>query len=64
MGTRAKPGILCDYPDLRRLDDQGNLAVTLDFRRVYASLLEQWLGHEAEAVIPNAKAFGRLELVR
>jgi uncharacterized protein (DUF1501 family) len=64
MGPRAKPGILCDYPDLRRLDPQGNLAVTLDFRRVYSSLLEQWLGHEAEAVIPNAKAFGRLELVR
>ena len=64
MGSRAKPGILCDYPDVRKLDSQGNLAVTLDFRRVYASLLEQWLGHEAEAVIPNAKAFGRLQLVR
>jgi uncharacterized protein (DUF1501 family) len=64
MGNRAKAGILCDYPDLGRLDDHGNLAVTLDFRRVYASLLEQWLGHEAESVIPNAKAFGRLELVK
>ena len=64
MGARAKGGILCDYPNLRKLDDDGNLAVTLDFRRVYASLLEQWLGHEAEAIIPNAKAFGRLDLVK
>jgi uncharacterized protein (DUF1501 family) len=64
MGSRAKSGILCDYPDLGKLDQEGNLAVTLDFRRVYSSLLEQWLGHEADAVIPNAKAFGRLELVK
>jgi len=63
MGTRAKAGILSDYPDLKRLDDHGNLSVTLDFRRVYCSLLEQWLGVDAGAIIPNAGAFGRLGLV-
>jgi len=63
QGPRAKAGILTDYPDLGRLDKEGNLAVTVDFRRVYASLLEQWLGADAGAVLPNAGAFGRVGLV-
>jgi uncharacterized protein (DUF1501 family) len=63
QGTRARPGILTDYPDLSRLDEQGNLAVTVDFRRVYASLLEGWLGTPADAVLPGAAAFGRLQVV-
>ena len=64
QGTRARAGILSDYPDLGRFDRQDNLAVTVDFRRVYCSLLEQWMGADAGAVIPNASAFGRLELVK
>ena len=64
QGTRARAGVLTDYPDLARLDRQDNLAVTVDFRRVYCSLLEQWLGTDAGAVIPNAAGFGRMELVR
>jgi uncharacterized protein (DUF1501 family) len=64
QGTRARGGVLTDYPDLDNLDREGNLEVTVDFRRVYCSLLEQWLGTDAEEVIPGAGAFGRLELVR
>ena len=64
QGTRARGGILTDYPDLRRLDREDNLAVTIDFRRVYCSLLEGWLGTDAAEVIPNASAFGRLAVVR
>lgn len=63
QGPRARAGVLTDYPDLGRLDDEGNLSVTIDFRRVYASLVEQWLGTDANAVIPNAGAFGRVGLV-
>jgi uncharacterized protein (DUF1501 family) len=62
MGKRAKGGVLSDYPDLSRLDREDNLAVTLDFRRVYSSVLEQWLGTDAAAVIPNAGSFGRLQV--
>jgi uncharacterized protein (DUF1501 family) len=62
MGTRAKGGILSDYPDLTKLDREDNLAVTLDFRRVYSSVLEQWMGTDAAAVIPNAGSFGRLQV--
>jgi uncharacterized protein (DUF1501 family) len=64
QGTRVRSGILSDYPDIRRLDQQGNLSVTVDFRRVYSSLLEQWLGTDANAVIPNSAGFGRVQLVR
>ena len=60
---RARPGVLTDYPDIGRLDDHGNLAVTVDFRRVYASLLEGWLGTPADAVMPGAGSFGRVSLV-
>jgi len=62
QGTRARSGILTEYPSLGRLDRDGNLAVTVDFRRVYASLLEQWLGSVAGEVIPGAAGFGRLQL--
>jgi uncharacterized protein (DUF1501 family) len=63
MGSRAKSGILTDYPSLKTLDKDGNLAVTVDFRRIYCSLLEQWMGVDAGAVIPNAGGFGRLRVV-
>jgi uncharacterized protein (DUF1501 family) len=63
QGTRVRSGVLTDYPDLARLDSHDNLAVTVDFRRVYSSLLEQWLGTDASDVIPNAAGFGRLALV-
>ncbi|HEX8745235.1 MAG TPA: DUF1501 domain-containing protein [Thermoleophilaceae bacterium] len=63
QGTRVRSGVLTDYPDLGRLDREDNLAVTVDFRRVYSSLLEQWLGTDAGDVIPNAAGFGRLQLV-
>jgi uncharacterized protein (DUF1501 family) len=64
MGTRAAGGVLSEYPSLSKLDREGNLAVTVDFRRVYASLLEQWLGTDAGAVMPSAGSIGRLQLVR
>lgn len=64
QGTHAASGILTDYPSLTDLDRDDNLKVTVDFRKVYASLIEGWLGTDAAEVIPNAGAFGRLALVR
>jgi uncharacterized protein (DUF1501 family) len=64
QGDRALAGVHSEYPDLNRLDSDDNLQVTIDFRRVYSSLLEQHLGTDAAAVIPRAGAFGRLALVR
>jgi uncharacterized protein (DUF1501 family) len=64
QGNRALAGVHSDYPDLHSLDREDNLKVTIDFRRVYSSLLEQHLGTEAGAVIPRAGKFGRVQLVR
>jgi len=64
MGARANAGVLSPYPSLSALDREDNLQVTVDFRKVYASLIEQWLGTSAAEVIPNAGAFGRVQLVR
>ena len=64
QGTRARSGILSDYPSLDSFDEDDNLKVTMDFRTVYSSLLEQWLGTDAGSVIPGADVVGRVQLVR
>jgi uncharacterized protein (DUF1501 family) len=65
IGTRAKGTMVGEFPGLKSgLDDDGNLKATTDFRGVYAGLLEQWLGTDAGAVLPEAKAFAQPALVR
>jgi uncharacterized protein (DUF1501 family) len=63
MGARARGGLLTPYPDLNGFDDEDNLRVTVDFRAIYASLLEQWLGTGADEVLPDAGRVGRVALV-
>ena len=48
-----------EFPGLATLDDDDNLHATSDFRAVYCSLLEQWLGDDAAPVIPGASVFAR-----
>jgi uncharacterized protein (DUF1501 family) len=64
QGPRAVNGLLTEYPSLTDLDPQKNLKVTVDFRRVYASLIAQWLGTDPGEVIPGAAQFGQVQLVR
>lgn len=64
IGSRASGLTVGEFPGLKTLDREGNLRNTSDFRAVYCSLLEQWLGVDAEPVIPNAKAFARPVLIR
>ena len=64
MGPRVRGGLLSRYPDLQRFDRQDNLQVTVDFRAVYASLLEGWLGTGADEVLPDVKRLGRVALLR
>jgi uncharacterized protein (DUF1501 family) len=42
LGRRVKSGVHGPYPDLARLDD-GDPRHSIDFRRVYATLLDRWL---------------------
>ena len=48
-----------EWPGLNVLDEDDNLRSTSDFRAVYCSLLEQWFGVDADAVIPGASGFAR-----
>jgi uncharacterized protein (DUF1501 family) len=64
IGTHARGQMVGEYPGMEQLDEDGNLRVTSDFRGVYCSLLEQWLGHDAAAIIPEAARFGRPALVK
>jgi len=51
MGTMVKPGIVGNHPSLTELD-QGDLKFGIDFRSVYASVLEDWMQS------PSAKVLG------
>jgi uncharacterized protein (DUF1501 family) len=64
VGTRAKGTMIGEFPGLDRLDEDGNLRPTSDFRALYSSLLEQWLSMDAAAVIPDAGRFGRPALLK
>jgi uncharacterized protein (DUF1501 family) len=65
IGTRAKGQMIGEFPGLKDgLDEDGNVKATADFRGVYAGLLEQWLGVDAGAIIPDAGSFQRPVLVR
>ena len=50
-----------EFPGLAKLDEDGNLRATADFRGLYGAMLEDWLGTDAEAIIPGARKFARPE---
>jgi uncharacterized protein (DUF1501 family) len=64
IGSKAKGEMVGEFPGLANLDSDDNLRVTSDFRGMYCSLLEQWLGYDAEAIIPGASGFTRPTLVK
>lgn len=50
LGTPILGGFFGDHPDLRSLDN-GNLKFTTDFRSVYRTVLEDWLGGSNEIIM-------------
>lgn len=58
MGGKVRGGIYGDAPDLSRLDGDGNVQHTVDFRVVYGTVSQRWLGQAS----PWAK-FGTLPFV-
>jgi len=47
VGKAVKGGLYGGYPDLSNLDGNGNMKFTTDFRSLYATVLERWLGQAA-----------------
>jgi uncharacterized protein (DUF1501 family) len=64
IGSRVNGTMIGEFPGLSKLDEHGNLRATSDFRGLYSALLEQWLGADAEAIIPGARKFARPKVIR
>jgi uncharacterized protein (DUF1501 family) len=64
IGTRASGRMVGEFPGLSQLDEDDNLRPTSDFRALYCSLLEQWLGVDAGPIIPGAASFPRPQVVK
>ena len=50
VGGKVKGGLVGQYPSLATLGD-GDLIYNTDFRSVYATLLDRWLGCPPETVL-------------
>ena len=50
VGDMVRPGLLGDHPSLTNLD-QGDLRFNVDFRSVYASAIEDWMGGSAKDIL-------------
>jgi uncharacterized protein (DUF1501 family) len=64
IGSRVDGGMVGEFAPLTQLDANGNQQENVDFRGVYCSLLEQWFGQDAGAVIPGAGGFPRYQLLK
>jgi uncharacterized protein (DUF1501 family) len=63
IGSRVTGEMIGEQPSLSALDPNGNPRENIDFRGLYCSLLEQWFGHDAASVIPDARRFPRHRLL-
>src|SRR5205085_6697099 len=51
LGNPVNRGIYGEPPSLNNLDQNGNLKYTIDFRSVYATMLERWMGASSKDVL-------------
>ena len=51
IGPGVKGGRYGETPSLTALDDHGNLVHTVDFRSIYATAVQGWLGVDADAIL-------------
>ncbi len=54
IGDNVTGGLFGDAPSLTKLDSDGNLIPTSDFRSLYATVISQYLGGDASAVIGSS----------
>ena len=59
LGTRASGRMIGEFPGLDRLDKDGNLVATSDFRGLCGSLAADWFGVDPAAVLPGSSGIGR-----
>ncbi len=56
VGPGVKPGVHLKHPSFTDLNPQGNFKHAVDFRCVYAAVLERWLGTPAKPVLGDGFA--------
>ena len=62
VGEKVKAGLLGQYPSLAPVDlFEGDIKYNVDFRSVYAGVLESWLKTKSEPIL--GKKFQPLQLV-
>jgi uncharacterized protein (DUF1501 family) len=61
IGSAVKPGIHGQHPSLTDLD-QGDLKFQVDFRGVYATVLEQWMGVASQPILGDR--FSAVEILK
>jgi uncharacterized protein (DUF1501 family) len=61
FGPGVKPGVHGAQASLKDLDQNGNLKMVVDFRRVYAAILEKWLCTPSEVIL--GEKFPALEVI-
>ncbi|MCA9294581.1 MAG: DUF1501 domain-containing protein [Phycisphaerales bacterium] len=61
LGPMVRAGVLSEHPSLTDLDD-GDLKFRVDFRSVYATVLDTWLKADANAVL--GQRFVRAQVLR
>ena len=56
IGDQVKGGLYGEHPSLKPedLEDGGDLLHTVDFRSVYATILEEWLGLDSKPIVGGA----------
>ena len=59
IGTRAAGRMVGEFPGVDRLDADGNLRATSDFRGVYGALCGDWFGVDPAAILPDARGIGK-----
>ena len=62
LGGRVKGGLYGPPPALSRLDGSGNLPFAVDFRDVYATVLDRWWGADSAGALKGR--FAALDIVR
>lgn len=60
-GSLKQAGIFNDAPDLSSLDENGDIKFTVDFRSIYATILNNWLGVSDQQILNHP--FERLNFV-
>jgi uncharacterized protein (DUF1501 family) len=61
VGDMTLPGLLGRHPSLSRLD-HGDLVYGVDFRSVYAAVLEDWMGAPSQPIL--GRSFRKAQIIR